>query len=93
MTADDLAAALNRLHWTGRTLARELGLNERTIRSWLQGDRIPAPVADWLRRLTAALDRHPAPQIGSGERGRPKGGSLAGNLRKRRPKKTQSPAI
>jgi hypothetical protein len=85
MTGDDLAATLARLHWTQRTLAQELRLNDRTIRLWLQAGGIPRPVAEWLGRLVAAHDRNPAPQIGTGERGRPKGGSLAGNRRKRRP--------
>lgn len=43
------ASGLSIAEWA-RTV---VGRDERTVRRWLAGDRIPAQVADWVERLEA----------------------------------------
>lgn len=76
MATNELAEALETLHWPQRTLAAVLGVDESSVRRWQRGaSAVPDPVAAWLRQLAAAHRRHPPPP--PPERpgpGRPSGG-------------------
>lgn len=58
MTPADLASALTRLGLSQSEAARRCGVDPRTMRRWLAGDRkIPGPVVELVRtwlRLAAA---------------------------------------
>jgi ribosome-binding protein aMBF1 (putative translation factor) len=60
--ATRLRAALDRLHWSGRSLAAILGQDERKVRRWAAGAyEPPEDVLTWLERLAAFHDANPAP--------------------------------
>ena len=66
-SADRLRAALDRLHWSGRSLAAILGQDERKVRRWAAGAyEPPEDVLAWLERLAAFHDANPAPARQSG---------------------------
>lgn len=55
MTPAQYKAAIARLKLSQAGAASLLGVNERTSRRWIAGDReVPAPVARFLRYLIAA---------------------------------------
>lgn len=78
MSADALSSCLEKLHWPQRTLATILQVDESTVRRWQRGDReIPPPIAEWLRKVTAAFEKLPPPVAPERPaRGRPPGGSI-----------------
>ncbi len=81
MTPNELSETLAILHWSGRTLAGALGIDESTVRRFRRGDRaIPDPIAAWLRALAAAHRRLPPPAVPQHPSGigRPLGSSLSG---------------
>ena len=56
MTPDRLRECRSLLGWSANHLAGRLGINERTVRRMEAGTaQIPAPLADWLERRSAAL--------------------------------------
>ena len=58
-----LRTALDRLHWSGRSLAAILGHNERTVRRWIAGEyEAPDDVLAWVETLAAFHEAHPPPQ-------------------------------
>jgi hypothetical protein len=60
--AERLSAALDRLHWSGRSLAATLGEDERKVRRWLAGTyEAPPDVLAWVERLAAFHAAHPPP--------------------------------
>lgn len=61
MSPSDLRACLASLHWTQRGLAAALGVQERQVRRWAAGARVPEPVADWLARAAAWHEANPPP--------------------------------
>lgn len=62
MTPDRFRECLAALDWSQRGLADLLGVQERQVRRWAQGARIPEPVADWLELLARFHKAHPPPQ-------------------------------
>jgi transcriptional regulator with XRE-family HTH domain len=61
MTPAAFRAALASLRWTQRGLAAALGVDERQVRRWAAGATVPPPVAAWLVRAAAWMDRNPPP--------------------------------
>jgi DNA-binding transcriptional regulator YiaG len=54
MSAADLRAALARLGLSQSEAARRFGVNARTVRRWIVGDRpIPGPVIELIRTWMA----------------------------------------
>lgn len=54
MTPADFRAALDRLELSQSEAARRLGVDPRTVRRWIAGDRrIPGPVVELLRTWLA----------------------------------------
>jgi ribosome-binding protein aMBF1 (putative translation factor) len=61
--ATRLRTALDRLHWSGRSLAAILGEDERKVRRWAAGAYDPPEIVlAWLERLAAFHDANPAPR-------------------------------
>lgn len=57
MTPAEFTAILDRIGWSRRELARQLGVHEDRPRNWTRrGYRIPDRVADYLRAVAGALD-------------------------------------
>ncbi len=54
MTKQDFRAALKRLDFTQVGFAREIGVNPRTVRSWISGR---SPVPGTVTVLLAALEK------------------------------------
>lgn len=61
MTPATLRACLASLRWTQRGLAAALGVQERQVRRWATGARVPPAVADWLARAAAWHEANPPP--------------------------------
>ncbi len=57
MTPETLRAHLAALRWSQRGLAEMLGMDERQVRRWAAGARIPDAVAAWIE--AAARDLAP----------------------------------
>jgi DNA-binding transcriptional regulator YiaG len=56
-----LRAALDRLHWSGRSLAAILGRDERAVRRWATGAyEPPADALAWLSGLPRFTPHPPA---------------------------------
>lgn len=51
MTPQELRASLTTLRWSQRDLAEEAGVDEKQVRRWMRGARVPAPVTTYLRML------------------------------------------
>ena len=61
-SATRLRAALTTLTWSGRSLARLIGENERKVRRWASGDyEPPDQLLVWLEILAAFHDKNPPP--------------------------------
>ena len=57
-----LDSALERLHWSNQTLARQLGCTEGTVRHWITGHQpTPRAVLLWLQDIIAAIEALPPP--------------------------------
>jgi hypothetical protein len=67
MDSDEYRDCLDALRWGTADITRATGVSETTAKRWANG-RAPVPpaVADWLRRLCAAVERaygdNPAPR-------------------------------
>ena len=61
MTPDEFRAALYLIGWTQRGLADLLRYDERTVRRWATGNRIPDDVAAWLEDLATYHQAHQPP--------------------------------
>lgn len=61
MTPDRLRECLALLRWSQRGLADALQVDERQVRRWAAGAAIPPPVAAWLAKAAAWMDRNPPP--------------------------------
>lgn len=54
MTADELNALLDGLHWTGAELARKLKVTPKAVSEWRTGKRpVPGPVRAYVRLVAA----------------------------------------
>jgi hypothetical protein len=53
MTPTDLRTALTTIGWTQQMLADRTGVDERQVRRWLAGSRIPERVSVWLAEVAA----------------------------------------
>lgn len=63
MTAARLSSALHVLRWTPTVLAREIHVNDRTVRRWLAGQNPPPlRILDWLEDLALHHQANPAPR-------------------------------
>lgn len=62
MTPERFRECLDALDWTQRGLAALLGVDERQVRRWAGGSRIPEPIAAWLETLAQFHEEHPPPQ-------------------------------
>ena len=61
-SAARLRAALTTLNWSGRSLARIIGEDERKVRRWASGDyEPPDQLLVWLETLAAFHDKNPPP--------------------------------
>jgi hypothetical protein len=64
MTAEELRACLDALHWSQRGLADILDRDPRMVRRWGSGHyAIPDDVAHWLGTLAAFHEQHPPPRL------------------------------
>jgi hypothetical protein len=67
MTPDRFRECLDLLDWAGpgegnqRGLARLLGMDDRQVRRWAAGARIPDHVAEWMERVAAFHAANPPP--------------------------------
>jgi transcriptional regulator with XRE-family HTH domain len=60
MIPTQLHTALYRLHWTQARMAAALGVEERTLRYWLAGERrIPSSAAQLIRAWVSGALVHP----------------------------------
>ena len=62
MTPDRFRECLAALDWTMRGVAALLHVDERQVRRWATGSRIPEPIAAWLELLAQFHEAHPPPQ-------------------------------
>ena len=71
MTGQELAVCLDILRWSGRTLAREIGWDQKMVVRWLSGlGWVPPDVAVWLRKLADFHRANPFPRQPKRIRGR-----------------------
>ena len=61
MDANRFRDCLAALDWSQRGLAALLDVDERQVRRWATGSRIPEPVAAWLETLAQFHEAHPPP--------------------------------
>lgn len=62
MTPDSLRHCLATIRWSQQDLARALDMDERQVRRWAAGARIPPMIAIWLETLAAFHKAHPPPE-------------------------------
>ena len=66
MTPPEFRLCLEFLAWSQRSLARMLGLDDRSVRRWASGqNEIPDNIAHWLATLAAFHAKHPPPLKGA----------------------------
>ena len=61
MTPARFSECLAALGWSVRALAERLGEHRTTVRRWQVSGQVPAPVAEWLDRVTEAMRSMPPP--------------------------------
>ncbi len=62
-----LRHALDILHWSSVALAGELGVNERTVRRWMNGQNAaPVGLVGWLEDLAGYHAAHRWPEAAQG---------------------------
>lgn len=61
MTPERLRECLTALSWGQRKLATILDMDERQVRRWAAGDRIPDDIARWLEVRAKHAEKHPPP--------------------------------
>ena len=62
MTPDEYRQTVDTIGWSSEEVARRLGVTSKRAQRWRSGNvAVPEPIAVWLRRLAAAVDRHPPP--------------------------------
>jgi transcriptional regulator with XRE-family HTH domain len=67
MSSSELRAAIAAFGLTQKAFAEKIGLDERTVRQYLNGSPIKTPTAMLIRILVARRDRHRLIAIGYGE--------------------------
>lgn len=61
VTGDEMFATMQAIGWSPATLARRLGVQESSVRQWLNGRReIPPNLADWLTKVRDAQGQAPS---------------------------------
>ena len=64
MTEIEIKQCLTTLHWSTLTLAEALRIDVGTVVDWYFGRAgVPEEVAQWLGKLSEAVERHPAPDM------------------------------
>lgn len=61
MTPTRFRECLALIRWSGRGLADALATDERQVRRWAAGAKIPEPVAAWLDRAAVWHTANPPP--------------------------------
>lgn len=62
MTPTRLRACLGTIGWSQRELARRIRYDERQVRRWASGAKIPTEVAAWIEAVAALLSNAPTPR-------------------------------
>lgn len=64
MTGPEFSALIDRIGWSGRWLADQLGLSRGHMGDMMTGRTSPNPaIVDYLRKVAHAIERIPKPEL------------------------------